>query len=480
MRTDTLAVVFTDLKGYTAVTSSQTHQENARMLRRVERVVTPVVHGYNGRVVKSIGDAYMIVFRSPTEAVRWAAAVQDRLHQHNTNTSADQAIHLRIALNFGEVRVHRGDVFGEPVNIAARLEGVTPADEIYLSEAVYLTMNRSEIATELVGAYELKGIPEPVTVYRVKKFAHLEEEEEEGAEADTSKKSEQAKGAIAAGLPFGGKQLSQWRKLRWLRRAYQAMWTVAVLGIMGAGYLRYRPSSDFRHLVVAARAAAEQGAPMDVLAAAGQIPRGAIEERNEVRRYRRKAVAMLTDRGDLDTAQAEVESLLAEDQRDAEALMLQGLLRHAQGELKAAIEDLEQALKLDPRLGEQDRVIEVVVDGYRETNTRKTADFLIANIIQKAAVSALARAVRDEEFGGRTARWAVASRLEKLGMSHEVDWVLLYVEDLKSTNCKIRKTAISKLSVEKDDRAVGPLIKVAEAKGCGASYARSVANLIVK
>jgi len=334
MRTDTLAIVFTDLKGYTATTSSQSHQENARMLRRIERIVTPVVHGYDGRVVKSIGDAYMIVFRSPTEAVRCATAIQDRLHQHNTNTSTDQAIHLRIAMNFGEIRVHRGDVFGEPVNIAARLEGITPADDIYLSAAIYLTMNRSEVATEMVGDYELKGIPEPVTVYKVKKFVHLEGESKADAQND-GEQGEKALGAAAAGLPYGGLQLAHWRRLRWIRRAYQGMWVLAVLGIIGAGYLRYRPSSDFSDLVTQARAAAEQGAPQDVLALAGQIPAEATEERAEVRRYRHKAVGMLLEEEEYDLADAELEKLLAEDQRDAEALALRGLFYRKQNKLRA-------------------------------------------------------------------------------------------------------------------------------------------------
>jgi class 3 adenylate cyclase len=69
MRTETLSIVFTDIKGYTAATSAQTHQQNAQMLRRTERLVAPVVRAYDGKVIKSIGDAYMIVFRSPTEAV---------------------------------------------------------------------------------------------------------------------------------------------------------------------------------------------------------------------------------------------------------------------------------------------------------------------------------------------------------------------------------------------------------------------------
>ncbi len=476
MRTDTLAIVFTDLKGYTATTSSQSHQENARMLRRIERIVTPVVHGYDGKVIKSIGDAYMIVFRSPTEAVRCATAIQDRLHQHNANTSTDQAIHLRIAMNFGEIRVHRGDVFGEPVNIAARLEGITPADDVYLSEAIYLTMNRSEVATELVGDYELKGIPEPVTVYKVKKFIHLEGGEEEAATTD----GERNDTALAAGLPYGGLQLAHWQRLRWIRRAYQGMWVLAVLGILGAGYLRYRPSSDFSDLVTQARAAAEQGAPQDVLAFAGQIPAEATEERAEVRRYRHKAVGMLLEEEEYDLAEAELEKLLAEDQRDAEALALRGLFYRKQGKLRASINNLESALKLNSHLGKRREIVEAVLDGYTDYNTRKTSEFLIDSIIDKAAIPIMAEKVNDPTFGDRAARKAVAARLEKLGAGHEVDWIMIYIDDLKSTSCKVRKAAIGKLSLEKDDRAVGPLYKVAESKGCGAQYAKSVAAQIVK
>lgn len=475
MRTDTLAIVFTDIKGYTAATSSQTHQENARMLRRVERIVTPVVLGYNGRVVKSIGDAYMIVFRSPTEAVQCSTAVQDRLHQHNMSTSADQAIHIRIAMNFGEVRVHRGDVFGDPVNIAARIEGVTPADEVYLSEALYLTMNRSDVATEFVGEYELKGIPEPVTVYRVRKFAHLDD-----AEGNEDADTDSAGNVAAAGLPYGGLQLAHWRRLRWLRRAYQAMWTLAVLGIIGAGYLRYRPSSDYSHLVEEARTAAEKERPMEVLGAAGQIPISAAAERQEARRYRLEAVDMLIAKEKYDVARNELESLLAEAERDAEALLLRGLLHHRTGDVKASVADLQDSLELDPKLGVRADVVAAIVAGYEKYETRKISEFLVESVLKHRAVPALKTALDDSSFGDRTARRAIATRLEKLGAGHEVDWVQLWIEDLGSTSCKIRKAAIGKLSVEKDIRAVGFLLQVAESKACGAQYARNVANQINK
>jgi len=471
MRTETLAIVFTDIKGYTAATSAQTHQENARMLRRIERVVAPVVGSFDGRVIKSIGDAYMIVFRSPTEAVRCAAAIQDRLHQHNASASADQAIHLRIAMNVGEVRVHRGDVYGDPVNIAARLENVTPADDIYLSAAVYLTMNRSDMPCERVGDFDLKGIPEPITVYRVRKFAHLEDGE--------APKSNGGRRKTVQGLPYGGRQLSHWRRLKWLRRANMLLWAVVVAGLAGAGYLRYRPVSDYADLVSAAQQAAEAGNAMDVLAASGQIPIEAVEERQAVRRFRRTAVALLLAGKQHDTADDELQALLNEDSRDAEALKLRAQLAYDQGDLGEAMRYLSDSLKLQPSLGKRPEVITMAVEGYKDNATVKSADHLAQTVIKKDIIPELAKALNEGAFEDRKGRLAAATRLEKLGAAHQVDWVLLAVEDLKSTNCKVRKAAISRLLAENDDRAVGPLMKVADSEGCGAPQAKNAVNVIL-
>jgi class 3 adenylate cyclase len=468
MRTETLSIVFTDIKGYTAATSAQTHQQNAQMLRRTERLVAPVVRAYDGRVIKSIGDAYMIVFRSPTEAVKCAAAVQDRLHQHNATSSADQAIHIRIAMNIGEVRVHRNDVFGEPVNIAARIESVTPADEIYLSKAVYLTMNRSDIPTEVVGDYELKGLPEPVTVYRVKKFSHLVEGGEEGAEQKTP-----------AGLPFGGSQLKHWRRMLWVRRAYLTMWVLAIMGMAGAAYLRYRPAADYTTVVDAVKTAVEQNKPMDALSTAGQLPLDAVQERSIVRRYRRDAIMQLLTANNLDPADSEIKALLKEDRRDAEALMLKGMLMSKQnGDPRATIDTFNQALKLQASLAENPDLVAAVVNGYTQSAARTGADQLVDVYLKQRAVPAMLKLVADANVD-RTVRHTVALRLEKLGAADTVDWVALAIEDLKSTACNTRKSAIARLVTEGDERAVGPLMKLASVKGCGAREAKDAAEQIL-
>lgn len=461
MRTETLAIVFTDIKGYTAATSSQTHVQNADMLKSMAKLIEPVVRSFDGRIVKSIGDAYMIVFRSPTEAVRCALAVQDRLHAHNQGKSEDRTLHIRVAVNIGEVRVHRGDVFGEPVNIAARVESVTPADEVYVSEAIYLTMNRTELPIERVGEFELKGIPEPVTVYHVRRFVDAPDDAE----------------ARKLALPFGGKQIALYQRQQWLRRATIALWLFALLGLSFAAYLRYRPETDYSEYVAATKAALEQENPTEAIAKAGQIPQSAVQERMLVRRYRRQAAQLLFSRGEVDAAQAEVDSLLQEDQRDGEALVLRGLLLAKRDELKTALQSINEGLKLTPSLAQKAEVVAAVTRGYSDPTTRKLADAIVETHIKETAVPALTRLL--QTTGDRTVRQTAALRLERLGQAQEVDWVLMALEDLKSTNCKTKKNAIAKLVEQGDERAVGPLLKAAETKSCVSQLAAKAADTIM-
>ena len=171
VRSENLAVVFTDIVGFTATTAGQSREANASLLSRHDNLLIPIARKFGGRRVKSIGDALLLVFRSSTDALLCGMAMQDALYDHNRKHRAEPEIHIRVSVNVGEVRVTKGDVFGEAVNIAARLEGITPADAIYLTKAVYMTMNRAEVPVEEVGSHEFKGIEEPIEVYQVPRFA---------------------------------------------------------------------------------------------------------------------------------------------------------------------------------------------------------------------------------------------------------------------------------------------------------------------
>lgn len=171
MRTANLAIVFTDIKGFTERTSRQTLEQNERLLKTHNELLAPLFKSLGGRIVKTIGDAFMVTFESPTSAVLAGIAVQDALWKYNQSAVGDEQLHVRVAINVGEVRLEGNDVFGEPVNIAARVEGIAEADEVTFTEAVYLSMNRAELAAEEVGRFDLKGIPEPVRLFRVSRVS---------------------------------------------------------------------------------------------------------------------------------------------------------------------------------------------------------------------------------------------------------------------------------------------------------------------
>ncbi|MCY1047304.1 adenylate/guanylate cyclase domain-containing protein [Corallococcus sp. bb12-1] len=167
MKTANLAIVFTDIKGFTERTSRQTLEENQQLLQVHEALLAPLFKAFGGRIIKTIGDAFLVTFESPTQAVLSGIAIQDQLWHHNRPLLPDDQLHVRVAVNVGEVRVEANDIFGEPVNIAARVEGITDADEVFFTEAVYLAMNKAEVPSQEVGAFELKGIPGKIRVFRV-------------------------------------------------------------------------------------------------------------------------------------------------------------------------------------------------------------------------------------------------------------------------------------------------------------------------
>ena len=177
MRTENLAVMLTDMKGFTAATSRQSREENARMLALQDELVLPVVRAFGGRRVKTMGDASLVLFASPTAGLLCGMAIQDRLWDYGRRVPAEERIEVRVVLSLGEVRLvgagaAPSDVFGEAVNLAARVEAEALAGEIWFTEAVRLVADRAQVAGEEVGARRLKGIDEEVRLFRVPYASH--------------------------------------------------------------------------------------------------------------------------------------------------------------------------------------------------------------------------------------------------------------------------------------------------------------------
>ncbi|MDD2714538.1 MAG: HEAT repeat domain-containing protein [Candidatus Wallbacteria bacterium] len=165
-----LSIMITDIQGFSNTTTSSSRSEIVDLIRRHKQLMVPVIEFYKGRIYKTMGDAFLCGFNSATDAVVCALIVQlvlkefnDRLHDES------KQMLIRVVINSGDVTIEENDVFGDAVNIAARMEALPcfPGGSIGISESTYLLMNRSEIVSEKIGPMELKGITEPVTVYQV-------------------------------------------------------------------------------------------------------------------------------------------------------------------------------------------------------------------------------------------------------------------------------------------------------------------------
>ena len=160
------AVMFTDLANYPAM--SQADEAGAlRLLRDPERLVRPTLELHHGRKVKSIGDGMLVEFPDALDAVECAVELQRRLHEHNTKEGA-RPLQLRVGIHLGDVQRQGTDILGDAVNIASRLEPLADPGGVCQSEQVYAQVrHRVACRFEGLGARLLKGISEPVGVYRV-------------------------------------------------------------------------------------------------------------------------------------------------------------------------------------------------------------------------------------------------------------------------------------------------------------------------
>jgi class 3 adenylate cyclase len=167
MATRNAAVMFTDIKGFTSRTSNATRDGVRSLLGEHDRLLRPVFRYFGGVVIKTIGDAFLVRFDSSTDAVVCGLALQSVLTKHNERAAEAERFLVRVAINVGDIVLQDDDVFGEPVNLAARLEEIVEPGEVWFTEAVYLTMNRKEVPTTEIGERTFRGIPRPVRVYKV-------------------------------------------------------------------------------------------------------------------------------------------------------------------------------------------------------------------------------------------------------------------------------------------------------------------------
>ena len=164
-----LAAIFAaDVAGYSRMIGADEEGTLERLMAHRRELIDPKIAEHQGRIVKTTGDGVLVEFASPVKAVRCAIEVQHGMVDRNADVPEEFRIEFRIGINIGDVIVEEGDIYGDGVNVAARLEGIAEPGAVYISRAVRdFIRDRPEIALEDLGERPLKNIAKPVQVFRI-------------------------------------------------------------------------------------------------------------------------------------------------------------------------------------------------------------------------------------------------------------------------------------------------------------------------
>ena len=161
------AILVADVVGYSRLAGADEEGTLARLRALRGDLIDPAIAAHRGRTVKRTGDGFIAEFRSVVDAVRCAIEMQTGMIERNADVAPDKRIVFRVGAHLGDVVEEAdGDLMGDGVNIAARLEGVRQPGAICLSEDAYRQVKgRLDLAVTDLGPTELKNIAEPMRVY---------------------------------------------------------------------------------------------------------------------------------------------------------------------------------------------------------------------------------------------------------------------------------------------------------------------------
>jgi TolB-like protein/class 3 adenylate cyclase len=197
------AVLAADIAGYSRLMGADEEGTLARLKAVRKAVVDPAILSHRGRIVKTTGDGMLVEFASPVDAVRSAVEVQRSMAERHATAPQDQKIEFRIGIHLGDIIIDDNDIFGDGVNIAARLEGIAEPNGICISDDAHRQIRgKVDVVFDDMGSQTLKNIAEPMRAWR----AQLGGDAATGREASTSSTQLQAlalpdKPSIAV-LPF--------------------------------------------------------------------------------------------------------------------------------------------------------------------------------------------------------------------------------------------------------------------------------------
>jgi len=162
------AVLAADVAGYSRLMGADEEGTLARLKAVRKTLVDPTIAAHRGRIVKTTGDGMLVEFASAVDAARCAVEVQRGVATQNAEVPQDVRIEFRIGIHVGDIIIDDNDIFGDGVNIAARLEGIAEAGGIYLSDDAYRQIRgKVDIAFVDMGPQDLKNIAEPIRAWRI-------------------------------------------------------------------------------------------------------------------------------------------------------------------------------------------------------------------------------------------------------------------------------------------------------------------------
>src|SRR6266498_646360 len=163
------AILAADVAGYSRLMGSDEEGTLAQLKAHRRAVVDPKIAEHRGRIVKTTGDGMLVEFASVVDALRCAVEVQRGMAERNAAIPQEKRIEFRVGINVGDIIIDGGDIFGDGVNVAARLECMAEPGGICVSGRVQEDAEgKLEIAFENAGEQQLKNIARPVRVYRVR------------------------------------------------------------------------------------------------------------------------------------------------------------------------------------------------------------------------------------------------------------------------------------------------------------------------
>jgi len=164
-------ILAADVFGYSRL-MAEDEEYTLRTLKAYRVLIDRLINGHEGRIFHTAGDSVLAQFQSAVEAVRCAIAIQQELRVRNAQLDEARRMEFRIGIHVGDVLVEGDNLYGDGVNIAARLEGLARPGEICVSGSVFtLVKNKLSYAFEDIGLQSLKNIPEPVPAFRLTRAA---------------------------------------------------------------------------------------------------------------------------------------------------------------------------------------------------------------------------------------------------------------------------------------------------------------------